>query len=259
LYQLAAFIAYSAVPGWPRLTAFWVEEIISERFSPFLNYGLTATTVYNVVSTFWHDLLFDHLPAESEGILRAAFFGLGIICTFILCRRWGLGQLQRGERGLVVLNLAVQFIVVSASLLLIVGISTVVLAMLGYVSGSRRLPVAGLAAIVAVIAVLHNGKATMREKYWAPDAKGIEIGGLPAYYAEWVSYGLQRDEASKRNTAAKLFDRTSLFQIICLVVDRTPSKQPYLGGETYANIPGQFIPRFFWPNKPVAHASTYRL
>jgi hypothetical protein len=259
VYQVAAIATFYIIRGQPKRTSFWVDEIVSEGVGKFLTYGLAATTVYAFASTFLHDAVFAHLPAESEGILRAAFFGLGIICTFIICRRWGLGLLKQGERVFLVANLVIQFFVQSASLLLIVGISTIVLALLGYISGSRKMPVVALGIIVAVVAVLHNGKSAMREKYWAADAKGITFTGLPAYYVEWVRYGLQRDETSQRNTAAKLFDRTSLFQIICLVVDRTPSRQPYLGGETYAHIPGQFIPRFFWPDKPVAHESTYRL
>jgi hypothetical protein len=259
VYQLAAIVTFYAVRGQPKRTPFWINEIVSEGFSKFLTYGLAATTVYTFASTFFRDAVFAHLPAESEGILRAAFFGLGIICTFIICRRWGMGQLRRGEKIFLVCNVVLQFFILSAPLLLIVGISTVVLALLGYVSGSRKVPVFTLAIVVAIIAVLHNGKTAMRERYWASDAKGITFTGLPAYYVEWVRFGLQPDENTQHNTATKLFDRTSLFQIICLVVDRTPSRQPFLGGETYANIPGQFIPRFFWPDKPVAHASTYRL
>jgi hypothetical protein len=259
VYQGAALATFYAIRGQPMRSPFWVDEIISEHVGKFLSYGLAATTVYTIASTFLHDEIFSHLPAETEGILRAAFFGLGIICTFILCRRWGLGTLAPRERTFVAANLVLQFFVTSASLLLIVGISTLVLAILGYVSGSRKLPVGVLVLTVLVVSILHNGKSAMREKYWAEDSHGFTFTGLPAYYAEWVGDGLRHDDGSERSNTAKLFDRTSLFQIICLVVDRTPSKQPYLNGETYAHIAGQFIPRFFWPNKPVAHESTYRL
>jgi hypothetical protein len=47
--------------------------------------------------------------------------------------------------------------------------------------------------------------------------------------------------------------------MICLVVDNTPDRLPYLDGLTYGQIPGQFVPRFFWADKPVAHISTYTL
>ena len=56
--------------------------------------------------------------------------------------------------------------------------------------------------------------------------------------------------------AKKLLERSSLFHILCLVVDNSPDPLPFLGGETYAYIPGQFVPRLFWPEKPHAHIAT---
>ena len=53
--------------------------------------------------------------------------------------------------------------------------------------------------------------------------------------------------------------RTSLFHILCLVVDCTPTRQPYLDGETYGYVPAQFVPSFFWHNKPSGHVATNRL
>ncbi|HEY4302448.1 MAG TPA: hypothetical protein VGM73_16370 [Candidatus Didemnitutus sp.] len=259
VYQVSALATFYLTRAQAKRSRFWTDEIISESLGKFLPYGLGVTTIYTLVSTFWHDEVFAHLPAESEGIFRAAFFGLGIICVFILSRRWGLGQMTSGERTFLVVNLVLQFFIESTSLLLIAGISTIVLALLGYVSGSRRLPVAALLVSVSVIAILHNGKSEMRERYWDENAKAITITDVPALYQEWFTFGLQRTDDTKLNKAAKLIDRTSLLQIICLVVDRTPSKQPFLDGETYANIPSQFVPRFFWPNKPLAHQSTYRL
>jgi hypothetical protein len=80
---------------------------------------------------------------------------------------------------------------------------------------------------------------------------------LPAFFGEWIQDGL--DLHQKSGLTGKLLERTSLFQIICLVVDNTPDRLPCLDGLTYGQIPGQFVPRFFWPEKPVAHISTYTL
>ncbi|HVU17594.1 MAG TPA: hypothetical protein VHD32_11750 [Candidatus Didemnitutus sp.] len=258
-YQAAALITYYSIRGRAKTTSFWVEEIVSERFSRFLPYGLVATTVYAAAGAFWHDQIFSHLPAETEGILRAAFFGLGIICVFILSRHWGLGQLTSQQRAFLLLNLVLQFVIEATSLLLIEGISSVVLALLGYISGSRRVPLVAVAAAITVIAILHNGKSEMRDRYWTDPPRVVTLSDVPSFYREWITCGLQRADSTRANKAAKLLDRTSLLQIICLVVDRTPSKQPFLDGDTYVNIPSQFVPRFFWPNKPPAHLSTYRL
>jgi hypothetical protein len=260
VYQLAAIFTYGMVRGHPKTTKFWTVEVISEEFGRFLSYGMIATTVYTFFSVFYHEELFGRLPRETEGIFRAVFFGLGIICTFITCRRWGQGILQRHERTSFLLNLVLQFLILSSSLYLISGISMIVLALLGYISGSRRIPVIALCIVVPVVAVLHHGKTPMREKYWGGNRVGdIVLGNIVQVYGEWIGYGLQRDEEEQRNSTTKLLERTSLFHILCLVVDATPARQDFLYGETYRHIPGQFIPRFFWPDKPVGHISTYYL
>lgn len=259
-YQLVAIFTYAMVRGHPKTTKFWVEEVISEEFSRFLSYGMIATTLYTFVTTFYHDLIFGNLPRETEGIFRAAFFGLGIICTFITCRRWGQGILKRHEKSTFLLNLVLQFFILASSLYLIGGISMIVLALLGYISGSRRIPVLALLVIVPVVALLHHGKTPMREKYWGENRTGdITVGNIFSVYGEWIQFGLQKDEGEKRNSTTRLLERTSLFHILCLVVNATPAQQDFLYGETYQHIPGQFIPRFFWPDKPVGHISTYRL
>jgi hypothetical protein len=259
-YQVTLTLTYNLVRGRAQTSEFWVKEVISEEFSQFLSYGMIATTIYTFLATFFHDLIFDHLPRESEGILRAVFFGLGIICTFITCRRWGMGVLRPSERVSFTFNLVVQFIIVCSSLFLISGISLIVLALLGYISGSRRVPVVLILALLPVIAVLHHGKTAMREKYWDNATHyDVQLGHVTDFYLEWVGHGLTADPENKRSQTSRLIERTSLLQILCLVVDRTPEKQDYLWGETYKHIPGQFIPRYFWPDKPVGHISTYRL
>jgi hypothetical protein len=86
------------------------------------------------------------------------------------------------------------------------------------------------------------------------------LTGIPAFYSEWIGYGLNPetsdDSPERRRHASKLLERTSLFHILCLCVDNTPARQPYLEGLTYSYVPGQFIPAFFWKQKPRAHVAT---
>src|SRR5262249_6314677 len=69
--------------------------------------------------------------------------------------------------------------------------------------------------------------------------------------------------AKDTEAANKLLNRTSLFQMVCLVVENTPKRLPFVDGETYADILPQLIPRFFWEavglTKPLGHVSTYFL
>ena len=254
VFQAAAIITFIKVNARPKTTRFWAEEMISEKNSRFLAYGMVLTTAYTIAAAF-----FDLFPHELDGPLRAIFFGIGIACTFITCRKWGQDTLKRPDKIFFAINMAVQVIVLTSSLFLVNSISVVVLAILGFVSGSRRLPWVVLIPMVPILGLLHNGKSEMRMQYWEEGKRKITLSELPQFYSEWVGYGWPTEEKKESNATAKLLERTSLFHMMCLVVSITPDKQDYLYGETYTHIPGQLIPRFFWPNKPLAHISTYRL
>ncbi len=253
LFQAVLIVTYAATHGRARTTPFWTEEVISKDTGAYLGYGLVVTTIYIGVSTFT-----DLIPTDLEGPLRAVSYGIGIISTFIQGWRWGQKELRGGEKIFFAANIVLQVLFNFTTLYLISGISIIVLAMLGYVSGGKRLPLLGLVAILPVIAVLHNGKTAMRAKYWENNIPTVpRLMELPGFFAEWFQDGLKYHP--KAGLTGKLIERTSLFQMICLVVDHTPHPLPFLDGETYAQIPGQFVPRPFWPEKPVGHISTYTL
>jgi len=110
-----------------------------------------------------------------------------------------------------------------------------------------------------VAALLHNGKSTMRGKYWNNEevSSRLELHETPAFLAEWIEAGLTPSrEDEEKAMAKKLLERSSVFHILCLVVANSPDRLPYLAGETYRHIPGQFVPRFFWAEKPHAHIAT---
>jgi hypothetical protein len=260
LFQSLAIGCYFQVKAQPRRTPFWSEPIVTDKLSRYLSYGMALTTIYTALTTFYRELFFKFIPHEAEGVLRAAFFGIGIVATFLASRRWGAGTLPRRDRSFFATNFIIQIILQCASLFLVGGISMIVLALLGYVSSARRLPIAMLMVVIPVLGILHNGKSVLRAKYWSEGAKPIGLTDLPAFYFEWVQQGVTfHSETDKQSTTSKLLERTSLFHIMCLVVSSCPERQPFLYGETYKHIPGQFVPRFFWPGKPVGHISTNTL
>jgi hypothetical protein len=131
---------------------------------------------------------------------------------------------------------------------------------LGYISGSKRFPTLVVVILFPIFAILHQGKSAMREKYWNNNAPLPTFVQLPEFFCEWIGDGLESAPAGEKPVEKNsILDRTSLIQILCLVVSNTPDHLPYLNGVTYAQIPGQFVPRFFWPSKPVGHISTYTL
>jgi len=118
-----------------------------------------------------------------------------------------------------------------------------------------------VALCAPLIAVLYNGKGTMRVKYWDVNLTDkVALTDAPAFFNEWIGDGLsvgqQKEGAGK---SVGVLDRTSLIQMMCLVVDQSPDRKPFLMGETYAQIPGQFVPRIIWPAKPSGLISTFTL
>jgi hypothetical protein len=146
----------------------------------------------------------------------------------------------------------------SVSLVLIGALSLIGIALLGYLSGGKRIPWLVIGATFAIIAVLHTGKSRMREKYWDTGLPSPTLSQLPAYYSEWFQYGLQHSDENK-TASRKLLERTSLMHILCLISSYTPERQDYLYGSTYKHVLPQLIPRFFWPDKPKSHIATYEL
>lgn len=253
LYQVSAILTYVSVRGLPGRSPFWRESLISSQVEKLVVYGLIVSTTYIWMSTFtsW-------VPSELESILRAVFYGVGILCTFISSQRWGRGELTQGEKTVLVCTLIPQLIFMSVGLVLIGAISLIGIGLLGYVSGGKRIPWLVISVTFGVLAVLHTGKTQMRTKYWDQGHPAPTVTQLPTYFAEWVDYGLQPTSGGK-TVSQKMLERTSLMHILCLIVDCTPERQDYLYGQSYTHVLPQLIPRFFWPEKPRSHVATYEL
>ncbi len=259
LYQLSAITAYNVTRGQPGKSRFWVEEILSRQVEKFIVYGLILSAVYVIITTFtlW-------VPPDLESVLRAVFFGIGILCTFIATQRWGRGELTQSDKAILACTLVTQLILQSVGLLLINSITLLGIALLGYLSGGKRVPWVTMLCAFAILAVLHNGKSQMRVKYWEQLYPPPTVTQLPAFFAEWIGHGLEppdENSSGERDASVgrKLLERTSLMHILCLAVNFSPDRQPFLHGETYGYVLPQLIPRLFWPDKPRAHISTYRL
>lgn len=255
LYLVTANLVYRLTTGLPGQSRFWRDSLINNRVEKMLVYGLVLSTLYVAISTFT-----TLIPRELNSILRAVFYGIGILCTFVCAQRWGRGDMTQAEKTVLVCTLVPQLIMMSIGLLLIGAISLIGIGLLGYLSGGKRIPWLVLLTAFAVIAVLHTGKGRMREKYWDPKdpAPPPTLTDLPAYFTEWIDYGLQPGTEGK-SVGHKILERTSLMHILCLIIDCSPQRQDYLYGSTYRHVLPQLIPRFFWPEKPRSHVATYEL
>jgi hypothetical protein len=236
----------------------WLEhEIVPDQSLHLTIWTLTLSTAWLFVTNYtrW-------VPSELAGTLRAIFFGLGTLSTFIQSRMWGSGRLTSGGKLFFVVNIILQIVLNSLSLLLITGMIVFLLSMVGYFSTARRVPWIPCLVALLVFSVLHNGKHRMREIHWNESASPLTLVGTPTYLTEWVGYGLGTGgdpEQEHRKTRTSLFQRASLIHIVSYVVEVVPAQYPHFNGSTYSLIPPQIFPRFLWHGKPSPNDSVKRL
>lgn len=253
LHQLCAIGVYISTRGQPGRSRFWRESILTNQIERLTVYGLIVSAVYLWMSEFttW-------IPGDLASPLRAIFYGVSILCTFISAQRWGRGVMTSGQKSVFICFFIPQILIMSVGLLLISSLSLIGIALLGYLAGGKRIPWAVIALAFAILAVLHSGKTKMRAKYWDNELPPPTFTELPAFFTEWFQFGLEPTSGDK-SVSNKLLERTSLMHILCLIVDYTPSRQNYLYGKTYGHVLPQLIPRLFWPEKPRSHIATYEL
>lgn len=255
LFQLCALGAHRITPARPLTHRIWRANLLGRRQRRLPFVGLAANLAFLFAANFT-----DLIPWEFLSVLRALFFGVGIVSAFLLARMWGARELSIAEKNAFAIGLCLQFIINTSGLYLISAGSLLLLALIGYVTESRKIPFAVAIAGFFFLAILHNGKSEMRHLYWNDAAAKPAFSQLPAFFTEWVGYGLTFEtEEGEREVTAGILERSSLFHILCVVVDRTPSLKPHLEGETYRSIPFVLVPRVFWPDKPAPHDSNQLL
>ena len=177
------------LPGHPRRPlrarcVLWRESILSERAEGLIVYGLILSTLYVYVSIFT-----TLIPADLESLLRAVFFGLSILCTFVSTQRWGRGEMSSAGKLVLTLSLLAQVIFTSTTLILITAPESDRDRPARLRVRGKRVPWVVIAVVFVSMAVLHTGKTRMREKYCGPKPKRFHSppsGGLPAFYSEWI-------------------------------------------------------------------------
>lgn len=263
LYTVFANLGFAGVRHAGHSPSWATETLLPQSALRWIPFGIFMNVVYAYISSFQHII-----PTDIEGSLRALFFGIGTMSTFILARLWGLGILTRQQAAFFVISLTSYLVMVISSLYLIGGISMLALAFISYSSAKRKIPWIALAVVGAIVALLHLGKPEMRRLYWDPltnEYKGSQersLLDLPSFYAEWVEHSFEAlDHGGKNEGSAPstIFDRASLIQMICMSVSEVPDRKPYLLGESYVDIPAQVIPRFLWPEKPSSLLANIRL
>jgi hypothetical protein len=203
---------------------------------------------YLVLMSGWLDWL-----GPFFGIVRSVALTAASVACYLLgyCRARGL---LRGQAwGLALSGFAVLVVLSWSSLFLVTGMTFGLAAILGYFFTSKRIPWTALAATIAVLFVLHAGKAEMRDRYWIGGyVQGTSIWEVPHLFAEWFATGAGAIAAGQ--VESNVIERASLLDMLLLVQQATPEQIPYLGGETYALLPSYLLPRFLSPDKTFSQA-----
>ena len=194
-------------------------------------------------------------------VIRAAALGLAAVGIFLLSYRAGAGELSIPKKVAFIAALSLFLISHSMGLLLIDVMVASTFAMAAYVIGGGRLPWKLVAVLLAVFAILHQGKDEMRTEYWQPDdRKAVQIYDYPEFLMKWIDYGFEELTAPPREDASwTLSQRVSLIPLLLKVQTDTPDRYPFMNGATYEVIPQLLVPRILNPEKLTAHEGRHRL
>jgi len=209
------------------------------------------------------------MPGNSMQVFRGVAGGLSFFGIFAMAYFHGSGMLKGGQIA-VYLLLTLALILLSLTGLLIANIvQPIALGVIGYTLGAGRAPWVNLGILFIAVAVLHSGKYEMRNIYGvnAEVARGVELTSLPAFYGEWLSYGVDElggmsgilQGGGAEDSPTTVFERSGNLHMLALVQQKSPGEVPFLNGLTYEPIPQMLIPRFLMPNKAISHAGNILL
>jgi len=125
--------------------------------------------------------------------------------------------------------------------------------MLIYWQARRRIPWAPIVALAALFAVLNPVKHSYRT--WMDRKEGDS--GVLERAETFLSltldyYGSARESGLPGELAASSLGRVGHLSLFAYVVQLTPEVVPYWRGQTYKFFAASVVPRFLWPDKPVA-------
>ena len=208
-------------------------------------------------------------PGNSMQVARGIASGLGFFGCFALAYLHGSGHLQRPVIFAYITMACLMVAFSLTGLLLANAVAPVTLALIGFTLGAGRVPWKSLLVLFVVLAVLHPGKYPMRKIYEENPEQQWSLGimQMPAFYSEWVSYGLESlggvsgvfKATAKEEAPSTVFERAGTLHMLLLVQDKSPDEVPFLDGMTYSPIPYLLLPRFLAPDKGLSHAGNILL
>ena len=256
---LATFIWLQFVQSPPTPPPFY-RQLADKNGTKLLLIALTIGTLFSLNnSSKWFDIgLF-------YSTIQAGILALNALAIFILSHRLGTYELNKKQRQSFLLLLTLLVISDTTGLLLVSAISVLVVALIGFAIGRKKVSLRLLFIMAMCFALLHYGKAEMRVKYGIGN-QAVQFWEYPAWYAEWAGYSIDYLVSKSPNSSSgkvaekqSLAERSSVIQLLLLTQTNSPQSIPYLNGVTYAIIPQLLIPRILNSSKIASHEGTYLL
>ena len=248
----AATLASSLFGGQRRRSQLPQRDVFSEKqMITFLLAGLALGVIYQI------GLIGGRLSELGTwfGLVRSIVTTALVVACYFLGVARARGFLRRARWAFACAALGAVVGLSWSSLFLVGGATYILAAALGFIITSKRIPWLVVAAVFAVVSLLHAGKAEMRAKYWEHNqnvGRVSSVSQLPGVDVEWVEAGLKGlASGAERGTA---LDRTALLPLLLRAQQLTPQHIDYLRGETYALLPGMLVPRFLSPGKTKSQA-----
>ncbi|MFI5357307.1 MAG: hypothetical protein ACHQ4G_08230, partial [Opitutales bacterium] len=89
IYTACANFGFAGVRRQGRPARWATETLLPASSFRWIPVGMFLIMLFAYVSVY-----FNVIPVDIEGTLRALFFGVGIMATFVLARLWGVGKLS---------------------------------------------------------------------------------------------------------------------------------------------------------------------
>ena len=208
-----------------------------------------------------------NFPGNSMQVVRGITMSLNTMGIFVLAYYHGKGLLARRNEVMLAVLVAVTTLLGASGLILAAAIIPAAMYMLGLALGSGKVPWKALLVIFLTLAVLHPGKYEMRNVYWGEsDRRWLTLQTLPAFYTDWLTYGLEDIGILKtvgpqveEEDQSSIFERGGNLHMLLLVQQKSPREVPFLNGITYEHIPRLLLPRFIDSGKGISHAGNVLL
>lgn len=250
-------VAWAIIAGTGVARARTVRMIVPGRNARTFLACLALGCAYQINAFLW----LVNIPYEWFGVLRAILHNLGLISVFALSFLFGARQLGR-RASIAYAFLAPVFVAASVMGLYLNGAMEIVfLALFGFFLGRGRVPWKFGLLVLAFFAVLHAGKATMREQYWSPETGLTPPANPVVTIRQWMGYGIDNllHPPAGEDSPGSLLDRASLMHMLLRTQTEAPERVPFLYGDSYTGVPLLLVPRFIWPERPSTQEMLIRL